>query len=254
MAKRRLINTKFWSDSFIVKLQPLERYLFLYLLTNEHTEICGIYELPFEVMSRETGLKIETLSNLLNAFNGKICYIKGWVYIKNFTKNQCANENMTRGAERSLSEVPGEIMAIIKQKDKPFQTLSNDSKHPEILKPKPKPKLKPKPIGNTNTLLATPTMEIIPNLLMNKQKHIQIIGLWAKAKNITFTGKDHQSSYIRRNLKAAQNLVPYEIERIMEVMAYLVRHADFKATLESVGKYIDEDLTKLNNKSKFTTI
>jgi len=99
-------------------------------------------------------------------------------------------------------------------------------------------------------LQATPAEEIIPDLLNDKQKYIQIIGLWARAKKINFTGKAHQQSFIRRNLRAAQNLVPYDINRIMETMAYLIKNADFKSTLESVGKFIDEDLVKLHNKNK----
>ena len=245
MAKRRLINTKFWSDSFIVKLLPLERYLFLYLLTNEHTGICGIYELPLEVMSRGTGLPSDTLSDLIIRFNNKIYYTNGWVYIKNFTKNQCANESMIKGAKRSLSEIPPEILAKIKQNNTPSDTLSDPPTPPEILKLKLKPKPKPKPIGIAETSSAE---EIIPNLLNDKQKHIQIIGLWARAKKITFTGKAHQQSFIRRNLRAAQNLVPYDINRIMETMVYLIKNADFKSTLESVGKFIDEDLTTLGKK------
>ena len=104
--------------------------------------------------------------------------------------------------------------------------------------------------NKNNTLQATPAEEIIPDLINDKQKHIQIIGLWARAKKINFTGKAHQQSFIRRNLRAAQNLVPYDIDRIMETMAYLIKNADFKSTLESVGKFIDEDLVKLYNKNK----
>lgn len=247
MAKRRLINTKFWSDSFIVKLQPLERYLFLYLLTNEHTEICGIYELPIEVMSRETGLPSDTLLDLLTHFNDKIHYTESWVYIYNFTKNQCANESMIKGAQRSISEVPPKILAKLKQNKTPSDTLLDPPTPPEILKLKLKPKLKPK---LKDLAEASSAPEIIPDLLKDKQKHIQIIGLWARAKKITFTGKEHQQSFIRRNLRAAQNLAPYEIERIMEVIAYLINNADFKSTLESVGKFIDEDLIKLHNRNK----
>jgi len=99
-------------------------------------------------------------------------------------------------------------------------------------------------------LQAKPAEEIIPDLLNDKKKHIQIIGLWARAKKINFTSKAHQQSFIRRNLRAAQNLVPYDINRIMETMAYLIKNADFKSTLESVGKFIDEDLVKLHNKNK----
>ena len=100
-----------------------------------------------------------------------------------------------------------------------------------------------------NSILRDKSREgiVIPDLLKDKQKHIQIIGLWAKAKNIVFTSKEHQQSFIKRNLRAATNLKPYSLQRIVETMAYLIQNADFKTTLESVGKYIDEDLTKLNN-------
>ena len=34
MAKQRYINTKFWRDSYIEDLDPIEKLLFLYLLSN----------------------------------------------------------------------------------------------------------------------------------------------------------------------------------------------------------------------------
>ena len=56
MAKTRMVNTRFWNDSWVRKLNSLDRYLFLYLLTNEHTNICGIYELPIGTMAYEIGI------------------------------------------------------------------------------------------------------------------------------------------------------------------------------------------------------
>jgi len=89
----------------------------------------------------------------------------------------------------------------------------------------------------------------IPDLLKDKQKHIQIIGLYARAKDVPFTSTEHQSSFIRRNLRSAQNLASYGMPRIIEVMKYLRDNADFKWTLESVGKFIDDDLTAIKSKS-----
>jgi hypothetical protein len=118
MSKNRYINTKFWSDNYIVELDPLERYLFLYFLTNEHTNIAGIYELPIRVMAFETGLDKEMLEKMLPRFEGKIFYIKGWIYIKNFAKHQKAtSEKVKIGVDNVLSEVPSEIMAKISQID-----------------------------------------------------------------------------------------------------------------------------------------
>jgi len=91
-------------------------------------------------------------------------------------------------------------------------------------------------------------VEIIPNLLKDKQKHIQIIGLYARAKNIIFTSKENQQSFIKRNLKASSDLKSYDIQRVVDTIVYLVQNADFKWTLESVGKYIDENLDNLNKR------
>jgi len=97
-------------------------------------------------------------------------------------------------------------------------------------------------------------LEVIPDLLKDSQKHIQIIGLFARAKKIDFSDREQQRSFIRRNLRAAQNLKAYKPSRVAEVMKYLIDNAEFKWTLESVGKYIDDDLTKINNKSKIEII
>jgi hypothetical protein len=105
--------------------------------------------------------------------------------------------------------------------------------------------------NNINSNIAPASgAEVIPDLLKDKQKHIRIIGLWAREKKITFVSKDHQKTYIRRNLRAARDLVPYQTDRIIEVMAYLIKNADFKTTLESVGKFIDEDLDKIKMKKQ----
>lgn len=116
MAKQRMVNTKFWSDSWIVELDPLERYLYLYLLTNEHTNIAGVYELPMRVMAFETGIDKEMLPKILKRFEGKIVYEKGWICIKNFQKHQSSSsEKVKRGIEIEMSKIPQEIRVKLKK-------------------------------------------------------------------------------------------------------------------------------------------
>jgi len=88
---------------------------------------------------------------------------------------------------------------------------------------------------------------IINNTLINStfRKDIKVILLYAKYKNITQLSKEQYSSYIKRNIRYAQLLKGYPTLRIGEVMKWLEKNAEFKWTLESVGKYIDEDLKKL---------
>lgn len=124
MAKKRYINTKFWSDDFIISLKPLERYFFLYLLTNEHTDICGIYELSLKVMTRETDLTEKEIIDILRVLEAKIAYIDGWVSIKNFEKHQAVNPKVIEGIKRSKESIPNEIMAQLSKKNIGYDRLS----------------------------------------------------------------------------------------------------------------------------------
>jgi hypothetical protein len=111
MAKYRMVNTKFWSDTFIREsLNPLDRYLFLYFLTNEKTNIAGIYELPISIISSETGLERIMLTKMMRRLKDKVCYYKGWVILKNFIKYQnLGSDEVKKGIENALKEIPIEI-------------------------------------------------------------------------------------------------------------------------------------------------
>ena len=54
MAKNRMVNTRIWSDPRVLELDPSEKLLWVYLITNDHTSICGIYEIHSRVISMET--------------------------------------------------------------------------------------------------------------------------------------------------------------------------------------------------------
>jgi len=84
--------------------------------------------------------------------------------------------------------------------------------------------------------------------LHDKQEHIRIIALYAIRKGLRFESKEAGQSFIRRNVRYATLLKGYKPERLKEVMDWLEENADFKWTLETVGKYIDENLAKLSKK------
>ena len=109
MAKQRYINTKLWSDGWISNLDPVEKLLFLYLLTNERTTIAGVYELPLKIMSVETGIEKEMIEKVLSRFekDKKVVYRDGWVSVLNFVKHQdLKNEKIKKGIESAFSSVP----------------------------------------------------------------------------------------------------------------------------------------------------
>ena len=109
MAKQRYINTKFWSDTWVrEKLNALDRYLFLYLLTNEHTNISGIYELPISLLAFESGIDKEELEKtMFPHLSPKVYYEKSWVIIINFPHHQDVdNPKIMAGIQAELEKVP----------------------------------------------------------------------------------------------------------------------------------------------------
>jgi len=82
------------------------------------------------------------------------------------------------------------------------------------------------------------------------RKDLRIISLFASKKNISLEDKEKRQSFTQRNLKPAGLLAPYELAKIEEVMDWLQENTTFKWGLESVLKYIDEDLASLEEKSR----
>ena len=109
--KMRYLNTKFWNDSYISMLDPIEKLLFVYLLTNGHTNISGFYELPLKIMAVETGIDVSMFNKILPRLEEKINYKKGFVIIKNFIKHQeTGSVNVQKGILNCLSEINIEFL------------------------------------------------------------------------------------------------------------------------------------------------
>ena len=69
MAVYRNILMSFWTDSKVVDdFTPEDKYFYLYLLTNPHTNLCGCYEVSLKQMARETGYNEDTIKRLIERF------------------------------------------------------------------------------------------------------------------------------------------------------------------------------------------
>ena len=111
MAKQRVISTKFWDDSYIINLDPVEKLLFLYLLTNPLTNICGIYEITLRRIAFDTGIDSEMVLKILARFEKekRVLYKKNWICLVNFIKNQSLNPSVVEGIRRELRIIPKDI-------------------------------------------------------------------------------------------------------------------------------------------------
>lgn len=69
MAVYRSVQISFWTDAKVVDdFTPEDKFFYLYLFTNPHTNLCGCYEISKRQISIETGYSIESIEKLLYRF------------------------------------------------------------------------------------------------------------------------------------------------------------------------------------------
>lgn len=117
MAKNRMVSTGFWSDYYIADLDPVEKLLFLYLLTCERSTLAGVYELPIKMMAVETGIDVFMVEKILKRFDeeGKVKYQSGWVAIRNFLKHhEHGSPTVKKGISDAIAASPEWAQGYIK--------------------------------------------------------------------------------------------------------------------------------------------
>ncbi len=115
MATKRYINTKFWSDPFIQELDNKSKLFYIYLLTNSHTNIAGIYEVSLKTMSFESGISEHDIKEILDSLSKamKAYFVDGFIIIRNFLKHQSINPKVEAGIKRVMSEIPHKIKEFV---------------------------------------------------------------------------------------------------------------------------------------------
>lgn len=117
----RSVQDRFWSDGWVRKLNPLDRYLFLYLLTNEHTNWCGVYELDLSMMAFESGIDERDLErSMLPRLAPKIVYVDGWVWVPNWTRHHMSESGsmsptQQKGFDAAWKQIPSKIQGMMKE-------------------------------------------------------------------------------------------------------------------------------------------
>lgn len=112
--KTRIIHTKiYFEDDWFYSLSIENKFLFIYLISNSHIGLTGIYNLPKRVILLETGLKEPEIDEGRKIFeeSGKIYSFKDWVYIVNARRyaNYTGEKNIT-ATNRELESIPLEVM------------------------------------------------------------------------------------------------------------------------------------------------
>ena len=112
MSKQRLVDTCFWDDAYIMQLDPSEKLLFLYFLTNPLTALCGVYQIEMRRIAFDTGFEVDTVKRMLDRFerDQRCVYRDGWIAMRNWLKHQNqGSAQIRKGIECQLLKIPNEL-------------------------------------------------------------------------------------------------------------------------------------------------
>ena len=117
MAVQRYISTSFWDDEWIQGLEPNEKFLFMYLMTNALTNISGVYKITTRRISFDTGLPEHTINDILTHFSEhkKVFRLKEYIILKTWPSHQnySTHAKIKAGIDKCITNLPDEILKFL---------------------------------------------------------------------------------------------------------------------------------------------
>ena len=118
MSTQRYIDTSFWDDSWVQELDPSEKLLYIYLLTNPLTNIAGVMELTVKRICFDTGFNSDTVTHILRKFEDakKVYRYNNFIIIRNFPKHQqLKSDNVIKGIAAILCKLPDDLLCYLEE-------------------------------------------------------------------------------------------------------------------------------------------
>jgi len=239
MANKRMFSKSIVDTDAFLDMPASSQLLYFHLAMRADDE--GFIGNPKKIMRmcgfQEDDLKILLAKNFILSFNSGVVVIKHWL-IHNTIRMDRFNKTNYEDEKKNL---------LIKENKAYTEIGKPNGNQMETQVKLSKVKLSKVSIAETSS--AKPFSFKDKLLLMDNDKSllIKVIAEYWRYRKITFTNQDQYQSGLKRDLRPAQRLKGYELDRIKEVMYYL-NSQDFLTeiwTLETVHKYIDKDLNKL---------
>ncbi len=109
----RIIHTKIWTDSFFSTLEPAEKLVFIYYITNPSVNIIHLYECSDKQVIFDTGVSGPDLQKIKKKLSdcNKIKFFEGYVFLCNAYKYETyTGELSEKGKTRAFSQLSKEVL------------------------------------------------------------------------------------------------------------------------------------------------
>lgn len=124
----RYISVSFWDDEWIQTLDPSEKFLYLYYMTNPLTNIAGIYKITPRRVAFDTGFTVDTINHIMDKFQTvkKAFRFGEWIILTKWTKHQKVHEsdNNRKGIDKILNSLPDDVFYFALQNGYIYQYIN----------------------------------------------------------------------------------------------------------------------------------
>jgi len=103
----RAFLTETWDDDWFQRLSRDQRYLFIYLGTNNHCNQAGAYYITLATMAFETKFSVEELPGILKSLSPRVEWHQeqNYVWVKEFIKQQAKSPKFLIAAAKCLKNI-----------------------------------------------------------------------------------------------------------------------------------------------------
>ncbi len=114
-----------WDSGFFQSLNPSQKMIFLYLLSNVKANSAGIYEITLKRIACDTGFDEETIKNVLTIFAdyNKIHRVGYYIIVVNRLKYCRLNQRARSSIEKVFSDLPEQVKSYIYSKRTLYNSL-----------------------------------------------------------------------------------------------------------------------------------
>jgi len=117
MSERSWCTESWTESSWFQTLEPNERYLFIYLCTNNHCKQAGLYYITPHTITFETKIPQEDLPELLKALAPRVEWYpdRNLVWVRNFIKRQMKSPKFLIAITKCLNDLKDRDKDVIKE-------------------------------------------------------------------------------------------------------------------------------------------
>lgn len=241
----------FQTDTKIGFLNPLQKLMWINLLciASQDEEHSGILEFVSEEhLKAISGITDNQFNDDWDRTTGTLKLFEEMGLIEKRGKNAIIIKNFKEKQDTNLTDAERSKRYREKQKIVTKVTQSSQDSHTRIDKNRIDKNTKyiaTKVADSPKTPKTDSPMtlkEFVDWTSKSPQRHIQIIGDWADTTQPAFSTKDQWTVFIKRNLRAAKDLVPFSQEQLVAAYSDIQKaNSDGwlkKATLETLIKFL----------------